>query len=71
MATTDELLDALMKEYKKPEDFIGERGKIAVDSFDNISCQGGLITYGKIAIQPIKINDIVPEQKQKNHRRIW
>lgn len=24
MATTDELLDALMKDYKKPEDLIGE-----------------------------------------------
>jgi putative transposase len=26
MATTDELLDALMKDYKKPEDLIGENG---------------------------------------------
>src|SRR5512137_1702034 len=26
MATTDELLDALMKNYKKPEDLIGENG---------------------------------------------
>ena len=26
MATTDELLDILMKDYKKPEDLIGENG---------------------------------------------
>ena len=26
MATTDELLDVLMKDYKKPEDLIGENG---------------------------------------------
>lgn len=26
MATTDELLDNLMKDYKKPEDLIGENG---------------------------------------------
>jgi hypothetical protein len=26
MATTDELLDALMKDYKKPEDLNGENG---------------------------------------------
>lgn len=26
MATTDELLDILMKNYKKPEDLIGENG---------------------------------------------
>ena len=26
MASTDELLDALMKDYKKPEDLIGENG---------------------------------------------
>ena len=26
MATTDELLDILMKDYKKPEDIIGENG---------------------------------------------
>jgi len=26
MATTDELLDALMKDYKKHEDLIGEKG---------------------------------------------
>ena len=26
MATTDELLDVLMKNYKKPEDLIGENG---------------------------------------------
>lgn len=25
MATTDELLDILMKDYKKPEDLIGEK----------------------------------------------
>ena len=26
MATADELLDILMKDYKKPEDLIGENG---------------------------------------------
>ena len=26
MATTDELLDVLMKDYKKPEDLIGKNG---------------------------------------------
>jgi hypothetical protein len=26
MATTDELLDVLMKDYKKPEDLNGENG---------------------------------------------
>ena len=26
MATTDELLDVLMKDYMKPEDLIGENG---------------------------------------------
>ena len=26
MATTDELLDVLMKDYKRPEDLIGENG---------------------------------------------
>lgn len=26
MATTDELLDILMKDYKKPEDLIGRNG---------------------------------------------
>ena len=26
MATTDELLDSLMKDYKKPEDLVGENG---------------------------------------------
>ena len=28
MATTDELLDNLMKDYKKPEDLIGENGPV-------------------------------------------
>jgi putative transposase len=28
MATTDELLDILMKDYKKPEDLIGENGRL-------------------------------------------